>query len=155
MLRSVRIRVPAMHDVLNGKKILVVEGSLIATEDLQEMLLQAGAAPFVAHNVSAAFHLVERIKFDGVILDHGLHNEAFDLCTELQAADIPYVSCRAPHRLQGWTTRKREAEYAVWKLGHVLSRAHAMETEMPVADYGARPGLRGGDEGAYQRIRWQ
>lgn len=139
MLLSVRTRVPAMHDVLNGKKILVVEGSLIASEELQEALHQAGARPFVAHNVSAAFHLVERIKFAGVILDHGLHNEAFDLCTELQAADIPYVSCRAPHRLQGWNARKREAEHAVCKLAHVLSRLDAIVAEMPIPDYGAKP----------------
>ena len=133
-----------MRDILIGKKILVVEGSLIATEDLQETLHQEGASAFVAHNVSAAFHIVERIKFDGVILDYGLHNEAFDLCTELQAADIPYVSCRAPHRLQGWTTRKCEAEHAVCKLAHVLSGATA---HMPMPDYGARPSqvLRGGD----------
>ena len=113
------------------------------------MLRQEGATAFIAHNVSAAFHLVERIKFDGVILDYGLHNEAFDLCTELQAADIPYVSCRAPHRLQGWTTRKREAEHAVWKLGHVLSRVDAVTPG--IAHYGARPiqALPGGDVGGH------
>ena len=149
MLLSVRTRVSAMHDALKGKKILIVEGSLIATEDLQEMLHQEGASAIVAHNVSAAFHLMERIKFDGVFLDYGIHNEAFDLCTELQAADIPYVSCRAPHRLQGWTTRKREAEHAVWKLGHVLSRVDAAPTEMPISG----SSRFGGDEGAYQR--WQ
>src|SRR5689334_10820766 len=136
MLLSVRTRVSAMHDALKGKKILVVEGSLIATEDLQELLHQEGATPFVAHNISAAFHLVERIRFDGVILDYGLHNEAFDLCTELQAADIPYVSCQAPHRLQGWSARKRDAEHAVWKLAHVLSRPDAVMEET-IADYAA------------------
>jgi CheY-like chemotaxis protein len=138
-----------MHEVLNGKKILVVEGSLIATEDLQEMLRQEGATAFVARNVSAAFNLIERIKFDGVVLDYGLHNEAFDLCTELQAADIPYVSCRAPHRLQGWSSRKRDAQHAVWKLGDILSGAEAVTSG--TVHYGARSSLtlQGGDVGGH------
>jgi hypothetical protein len=151
MLRSVRTRVSAMYDVLIGKKILLVEGSLIASEELRDALHLAGATPFVAHNVSAAFHLVERIKFDGVILDYGLHNEAFDLCTELQAADIPYVCCQAPHRLQGWNTRKRDAEHAVWKLAHVLSRPDTVMKETSIADYaaGSSQVRHGGDISAH------
>jgi hypothetical protein len=151
MLLSVRTRVTAMHDALKGKKILVVEGSLIASEELRDALYQEGATPFVAHTISAAFHLVERVKFDGVILDYGLHNEAFDLCTELLAADIPYVSCRAPHRLQGWNTRKRDAEQAVWKLAHVLSRSDPVMEGMSIADYVVRPSpiRHGGDISAH------
>lgn len=123
-----------MHEVLNGKKVLIVEGSLIASGDLQEALHQQGARPFIAHNVTAAFALVERIKFDGVIVDYGLHNEAFDFCTELQAVDIPYVSCKAPHRLQGWQARKRDAEHAAWKLAHVLSRLDKIAPEIIQAE---------------------
>jgi len=135
MLLSVRTRVSAMQESLNGKKILIVKGSLIASDELQEALASEGARPFLAHNVSHAFELVERIKFDGVMVDHGLHNEAFDLCTELQAGDIPYISCNAPHRLQGWQARKRDAEHAVWKLAHVLSRVDEIAAEIiPAAE---------------------
>jgi DNA-binding response OmpR family regulator len=119
-----------MHESLKGKKILIVKGSLIANEELQEALAQEGARPFLAHNVSHAFDLVERIRFDGVIVDHGLHNEAFDLCTELQAFDIPYIFCSAPHRLQGWQARKRDAEHAVCKLAHVLTRLDGIAAEI-------------------------
>jgi len=90
-----------MHESLKGKKILIAKGSLIANEELQEALAQEGARPFLAHNVSHAFDLVERIRFD-------------------QAFDIPYIFCSAPHRLQGWQARKRDAEHAVCKLAHVL-----------------------------------
>jgi DNA-binding response OmpR family regulator len=123
-----------MHGMLNGKNILIVEGSLIATAELQEALHQEGARPFLAHNLAAAFELVQRIRLDAAVIDQGLHNEAFDLCAELQAADIPYISCTAPHRLQGWMARKRDAEHAVWKLGHVLSRVDAIAADRVPAE---------------------
>ena len=131
-LLSVRTRVSAMHESLKGKKILIVKGSLIASEELQDALAQEAAWPFLAHNVSHAFELVESIKFDAAIVDHGL--PAFDLCTELQAADIPCVSAKAPHRLQGWNARKRDAEQAVWKLSHVLSRLDGIAAEIVPAE---------------------
>lgn len=111
-----------MHGNLRAKNVLIVEGSLLATAELQGALHQEAARPFVAHNVSAAFELVRRLRIDGAVIDHSLHKEAFDLCSELWDRDIPYVSCRAPHRLQGWTARKADAEHAIWKLSHVLSR---------------------------------
>ena len=123
-----------MHEMLKGKKILIVEGSVIASAELQAALYQEGAQPFLAYNVAHAFELVKRIKLDGVIVDHGLHNEAFDLCTELRMAEIPYVSCKAPHRLQGWNARKRDAEHAVWKLAHVLSRVDEIDAEIILAE---------------------
>jgi hypothetical protein len=139
MLLSARTRVSAMHGTLHGKNILIVEGSLIATAEVQEALINEGARPFVAHNLPAAFELVRRLRLDGAIIDHSLHNEAFDLCTELQAVDTPYISCRTPQRAQGWSARKRDAEHAAWKLGHVLSRvdeiaAGAIAAEAPQRD---------------------
>ena len=89
---------------------------------------------FVAHKVAAAFELLRRIRFDGAVIDQGLHNEAFDLCEELRAANIPYISCTTPHRLQGWDTRKRDAEHAVWKLAHVLSRVDEIAAELIVPE---------------------
>jgi DNA-binding NtrC family response regulator len=123
-----------MHGILNGKNILIVEGSLIATAELQEALHQECARPFLAHNAAAAFELVKRIRFDAAIVDLGLHNEAFDLCTEFQAADIPYISCKGPHRMQRWGARKRDAEHAVWKLKHVLSRVDAVIADVIPAE---------------------
>lgn len=134
LLLSVRTRVPIMHGILHGKNILIVEGSLIAPAELQEALYQEGARPFLAHNLSAAFELVKRVRLDAAIVDQGLHNEAFDLCAEFQAADIPYISCAAPHRLQGWAARKRDAEHAIWKLGHVLSRVDAVAADLIPAE---------------------
>jgi hypothetical protein len=111
-----------MHGTLLGKNILIVEGSVIATPEVQEALHQEGARAFIAHKVAAAFELLRRLRFDGAILDQGLHNEAFDLCEALQAKNIPYISCVIPHRLQSWRARKSDAEHTVWKLAHVLSR---------------------------------
>ena len=69
-----------------------------------------------------AFRLLDRIRFDAVLIDHSLHNEAIDLCIELRSEGIPHVSCRAPNSWQGRSARKRDAEYAVEKLRGVLSR---------------------------------
>jgi hypothetical protein len=123
-----------MHGMLYGKNILIVEGSLIATAELQEALHLNGGRPFLAHNLRAAFELVKRIRLDAAIIDQGLHNEAFDLCAEFHAADIPYISCKAPHRLQGWASRKRDAEHVVWKLAHVLSRVDAIAADRAPAE---------------------
>jgi hypothetical protein len=52
-------------------------------------------------NLISAFDLIGRKRFDGAVFDYGLHNGAFDLCTEFQALSIPYISANAPHRLPG------------------------------------------------------
>jgi DNA-binding response OmpR family regulator len=76
---------------LLGKTILVVKGSLLATDELETALKEQGAHVQTASNIISAFALVERRRLDGVVLDKGLHNAAFELCAELQERNVPYV----------------------------------------------------------------
>jgi hypothetical protein len=75
---------------------------------------------------------VKRIKVDGAMVDHGLHNEGFELCGELQDLRIPYICCSAPHRLQGLAARRDDADHAVWKLGSVMARAEEPVSEVAI-----------------------
>jgi hypothetical protein len=111
-----------MEGILAGKKILIVEGLTLTSAEIREGLANEMAQAFVARGVAAAFRLLDRVRFDAVIIDHSLHNEAIDLCIELRTEGVPYVSCRAPNSWQGWSARKRDAEYAVEKVRGVLSR---------------------------------
>jgi DNA-binding response OmpR family regulator len=108
---------------LTGKKILIVEGSLLSATELRSALMQAGAQVNVARGVRAAFDMLKPVQPDAAVIDYTLHNEGFDLCTELQAYDIPYIHCSGPNRLQRLKARDEEAEHAAWKLAHMLSRA--------------------------------
>jgi hypothetical protein len=109
---------------LSGKNILIVEGSLLAVRELKEAFDRSGAQVYLTANAINAFSLLRRIRFDGAVIDQGLHNEAFDLCSELHDLGVPYICCTAPHQLQNLATRKRDAEHAVWRLDNiVLSRA--------------------------------
>jgi DNA-binding response OmpR family regulator len=110
-----------MESKLSGKNILILQGSLLAGSELRDAFMRSGARVFVTENLISAFDLIQRKHFDGAIVDQGLHNEAFDLCTEFQALNIPYICCNAPHRLQGLTARGRDADHAVWKLANVMS----------------------------------
>lgn len=107
-------------DKLTGKHILILKGSLIADAELRDTLIREGAKVTVTANIVTAFDLVNRKHFDGALVDHGLHNEAFDFCTELQALSIPYISANTPHRLQGLEARERDANSTVNRLVNVL-----------------------------------
>jgi hypothetical protein len=111
-----------MESVLAGKNILIVEGLTLTSAEIREGLANEKAQAFVARDVAAAFRLLDRVRFDAVLIDHSLHNEAIDLCIELRREGIPHVSCRSPNSWQGWSARKRDAEYAVEKLRGVLGR---------------------------------
>ena len=111
-----------MESILAGRKILIVEGLTLTSAEIREVLANEKAQAFVARDVAAAFRLLDRVRFDAVLIDHSLHNEAIDLCIELRSEGIPHVSCRAPNSWQGWSARKRDAGYAVEKLRGVLSR---------------------------------
>jgi DNA-binding response OmpR family regulator len=119
-----------MRDLV-GKNILIVEGSLISTHELQETLRDVKARSVVAHNVNAAIDLLQRLKNDGVIVDQGLRNEAFEMCSECQERRIPYICCNAPHRLQGLTARSDDAAHTVWRLAHVIARAKELAFSAP------------------------
>jgi hypothetical protein len=109
-----------MND-LTGKTILVVEGSLLSTVELKQALEDAGAAVCVTTNLISAFGLLDRMRFDGAMIDQALHNEASDLCTELRSVDTPYICCNAPHRLQGMGARQRAARLAAERLSRLIS----------------------------------
>ena len=109
-----------MESKFAGKNILIVKGSLLADAELRDALVRQGAKVSITGNLVSAFDLVGRKHFDGAVVDHGLHNEAFDLCTEFQALSIPYISASTPHRLQGLAAREREAEVTVQRLANIL-----------------------------------
>ena len=118
---------------LVGKNILIVEGSVVATHELQETLREAKARPIVARNVNAAFDLLQRLKIDGVIVDQALHNEAFEVCSECQERRVAYICCNAPHRLQGLSSRRDDAAHTVWRLAHIMARAKERAFGTPAA----------------------
>jgi CheY-like chemotaxis protein len=115
---------------LTGKNILIFEGSSLVSDVLKDAFNRAGARVWVTGKVITAFDLVQRVRFDGAVLDHGMHNEVFELCEELREAGIPYICCNAPHRLQGMEARKGEAEHAVWRLNSVLHRNEVLDPHM-------------------------
>lgn len=109
-----------MESHLADKTILIVTGSSLAGDVLLEAFRRNGARVYMTGNVLCAFDMVGRLKFDGVVLDQGLHNELFELCEELRDARTPFVSCSAPHRLQGLEARRADAEHVLWRLDNVI-----------------------------------
>src|SRR3954471_6376016 len=115
-----------MQASLTGKNILIVKGSLLAHRDLERALVQRGAKVVTVTNLISAFGVLGRNRFDAAVLDKGLHNEAFDLCEELRALDVPYLTCATPHDLQ--TEPKREA--AAKSVAATLEAEFAAEEEV-------------------------
>ena len=70
---------------LAGRNILIVQGSLIAGAELKDAFTRSKAQVYITGNLISAFHLLERKAFHGAVVDQDLHNEAFDVCAELQA----------------------------------------------------------------------
>lgn len=124
-----------METAIRGKRVLLVQGSSLASAELFDALYEAGAKPYPTSNILNAYSLIDRIRFDGALIDRGLHNEAFDLCADLQDRGIPYVSCAGPHRLQGPAARRQEAQYMIWRLGSLMSPTAGAE----FAGAGAEP----------------
>jgi hypothetical protein len=114
---------------LTGKKILVVQGSLLAGAELKDAFDRSGARVYHTHSVINAFNLLRRIRFDGAVVDQGLHNAAFDLCSELHDLRTPYICCAAPHRLQEASARVRDADHAVWRLADII----ASRADIPIS----------------------
>lgn len=110
-----------METAIRGKRVLLVQGSSLASAELFDALCEAGAKPYPTSSVINAYNLIDRIRFDGTLIDQGLHNEAFDLCADLQERGVPYVSCAAPHRLQGPAARRQDAQYMIWRLESLMS----------------------------------
>lgn len=123
-----------MQPNLLGKKILIVQGSLLSARELEAALFKEGAKVQTVTNMISAFWVIERHTFDGAVIDKGLYNQAFDLCTELQALDVPYIACGAPHDLQKLSAKKRDTQQVVATLMNKMSQ-HAGNREVDVADF--------------------
>ena len=124
-----------------GTNVLIVQGSMLDGYRLSAAFKRAGKTPYLTANLISAYELMRRVRFDGAVIDSGLHNEAYDLCTELQAFDTPYICCQAPHRLQGPILRNREAESAVRRLSLLLTTPEDFLELAPLGGLG-----RGGDD---------
>jgi hypothetical protein len=107
---------------LSGKSILIVQGPGFSTAELRAELERRGANAVIVADVPSAFLLVDRLPFDGAIIDRALQNNVFDFCTELQALYIPYISVAGPHCSQKPTSRMRDAEKAANNLIAVFSQ---------------------------------
>jgi hypothetical protein len=126
-----QLLIPDMELNLSGKTILIVQGSLLAGPELRDAFGRSGARVYLTANAINAFSLLRRVRIDGAVVDQGLHNAAFDLCSELQELKVPYICCAAPHQLQKPAARTRDANHAVWRLGDII----ASRTDIP-GDYG-------------------
>jgi hypothetical protein len=124
-----------MDHNLTGKKILIVQGSSLAGAELEAAFAHAGARVYLTANIISAFSLLERIRFDGAVVDQGLHNAAFELCSELQELGTPCICCATPHQLQKAAAKARDAAHGVWRIGDMIASkgAHGNTAEPGLA----------------------
>jgi hypothetical protein len=108
------------HDI-SGKTILIVQGSLIVASELEQAFRKRGARVYLTGNLVSAFNLLQRIEFDGAVVDQSLHNVAYELCDELRDLGVPYICCAVPHKLAVAAARWRDAEQTVWRLSQTIS----------------------------------
>jgi hypothetical protein len=130
-----------MKENFAGRTILILKGATLAERALRQAFSRRGAHVIVTSNLICAFNVLQRRSVEAVVVDHSLHNEAFDFCTELQALNIPYIHASSPHRWRGFVERGEEAEAIVARVIHRIERQHdAMtldlygENELPDAD---------------------
>jgi hypothetical protein len=109
-----------MQADLCDKKVLLAAGSLLSDPDLYAALTGEGAQVTAARSVRTAMQSLTASQIDGAVIDHGLHNEAFDLCVELRERGIPYIYANAPHRLQEEASRRADAARVATKLATVM-----------------------------------
>jgi DNA-binding response OmpR family regulator len=101
---------------------------------LESALAEEGAKVQTVTNVISAFSEIERKTFDGAVIDKGLHNQAFDLCTELQSLDVPYIISSSPHDLQKPSAKIRDAKKAAASLIAAM-RAGPESRDVDVSDF--------------------
>ena len=126
---------------LSGKKVLILQGSLLQTQPLEAALADMGAKAVTSTNLISAFSLIERETFDGAVIDQGLHNEAFDLCAELKSLDVPYVLAQAPHELQKPAAQRSAAWDIAKMLAARLASGDGRATSGNIARYPATKGM--------------
>jgi len=54
-----------METAIRGKRVLLVQGSSLASAELFDALCEAGAKPYPTSSVINAYNLIDRIRFDG------------------------------------------------------------------------------------------
>ena len=111
--------------LLKGKRILVISGSLLSAAELRQEFARHGANVFVSGNLFSVFELLRKLDFAGAVLDHSLHNEAFDLCTELEAYDVPYVWSRESQKSADYKSRQHQGRQTVARLLQAIERNQA------------------------------
>jgi hypothetical protein len=94
----------------------VVTGSLLSATELRQEFARHGAVVYVSANLISVFELLRQHDFAGAVLDQSLHNEAFDVCTELRASNVPFVWSREPQRSAPPTIRQDKARATVARL---------------------------------------
>lgn len=107
---------------LGGRAILVVQGSLLAGDELAHAFEQHGARVHLTGTCINAFDILRRMQFDGAVIDQGLHNAAFDLCYELRDLSVPHICSAVPHRLHKRSAQRRDAIKTVWRMADAMSK---------------------------------
>jgi hypothetical protein len=121
--KKLKLQKLTMQTNLLGKRILVVRGSLLAHRELERALRQRGAKVIIVANLISAFAVLDRDRFDAAVIDKGLHNQALELCEELQALGVPYLTSDSPHDLQPEIKREAAAKSVVSALDAKLCAA--------------------------------
>lgn len=73
--------------------VLIVEDELLVAELIAEALAEAGVkSSSVAYSLSEAWSLVERVAFDGAVLDVNVRGDlTAELAEDLRRRDVPFV----------------------------------------------------------------
>lgn len=77
---------------LSGRKLLLVEDSMMIAFDAQELLEEMGATVEVAANVADACRALSLTRFDAAVLDINLSGEtSFGIADDLARAGLPFI----------------------------------------------------------------
>lgn len=94
-----------MHDLLSGRRVLVVEDEMMVLMNIEYVLADLGCAAIsAAATVDVALALLEAERFDMAILDVNLGDQAsFRVAEALALRSIPFVFSTGygEHRIEG------------------------------------------------------
>lgn len=77
---------------LKGLIVLIVEDEPIVGLALEDMLVDAGAMPFIAHTLDKARSLLDERVFHAAILDVNINGEhSYDLASLIANRSIPFI----------------------------------------------------------------
>lgn len=133
--------------IVQTPSVLIVDDEPIEVARLHEALLQSDFIVREANTVSAAFHLIDSIGFDLVILDREIRvgselNDGIDICRQLRQNGFSgrivfYTNLNSPteHR-RGWGAGADDYIEKSWPTDTVLARcqAHLNRSNLPSTD---------------------